>query len=112
MEGEITPDEYTVKRAELHDRQSALRVQMEVSDRDDREVAELAIRAFELSQSLRERWLTANYAAKRTILDVMCKSVRSNSEKLEICLGRPFDLLRDEKLVPPSGATGNRTLTY
>jgi hypothetical protein len=28
MAGEITPEEYASKRAELHDRQSALRVQL------------------------------------------------------------------------------------
>ena len=61
-------EEYAAKRADLHDCQSALRVQLEASDRDDREVAELAIKAFELSQSLKEQWLKANYNAKRTIL--------------------------------------------
>jgi site-specific DNA recombinase len=109
MEGEITPEEYAAKRAELHDRQSALRVQLEVSDRDDREVAELAIKAFELSQSLKQRWLTADYNAKRTILSIMLETVRLNCENLEFSLRKPFDLLRDENLVPLSGATGNRT---
>jgi site-specific DNA recombinase len=104
---EITPDEYAAKRAELHDRQAALRLQLESTDRDDREVAELAVKAFELSQSLTERWLKADYDAKRTILSVMLESARLNSEKLEFSLRKPFDLLRDEKLVPLIGASGN-----
>ena len=45
MEGEITPEEYTVKRAELHDRQSALRLQFERSDRDYGVIANLAVKA-------------------------------------------------------------------
>jgi site-specific DNA recombinase len=107
MEGEITPDEYSVKRGELHERQSALRVQLERSDRDDREIAELAIKAFELSQSLSERWVTSNYNAKRTILSIMLETVRLNCENLEFSLRKPFDLLRDQKLVPLSGGGGN-----
>ena len=106
MEGEITPEEYTAKRAELHDRQSALRLQLERSDRDDRVIADLAIKAFELSQSLQERWLTADYNAKRTILSIVLETVRLNCENLEFSLRKPFDLLRDENLVPLSGAMG------
>ena len=82
MTSEINPEEYAAKRAELHDRQSALRVQLEVSDRDDHAVAELAIKAFELSQSLQERWVTADYASKRTIPGIMLESARLNSEKV------------------------------
>lgn len=103
---EITPDEYAEKRAELQDRQVALRLQLETSDRDDREVAELAVKAFELSQSLTERWVRADYDAKRTILSIMLESVRLNSENLEFSLRKPFDLLRDEKIVPLIGAMG------
>ena len=104
---EITPEEYAAKRAELHDRQGALRLQLESTDRDDREVAELAIKAFELSQSLTERWLRANYDAKRTILGIMLESARLNSEKLEFSLRKPFDLLRDEKFRPAHWSHGD-----
>jgi hypothetical protein len=92
----------------LHDRQAALRVQLEASDRDDHEVAELAIKAFELSQSLKERWVKSDYNAKRTILSIMLETVRLNCENLEFPLRKPFDLLRDQKLVPLIGATGIR----
>ncbi|MDP9175255.1 MAG: recombinase family protein, partial [Planctomycetota bacterium] len=92
-----------------HERQAALRLQLETADIDGDNLADLAIKAFELSQSLKERWVTADYRAKRTILEIMCESVLSNFEKLEISLRKPFDLLRDEKLVPLIGATGNRT---
>jgi site-specific DNA recombinase len=103
---EITPDEYAAKRAELHDRQAALRLQLESTDRDDHEVAELAVKAFELSQSLTERWVKADYNAKRTILSIMLESARLNSEKLEFSLRKPFEMLRDEKIVPLIGAMG------
>ena len=110
MAGEITSDEYTAKRAELHDRQSALRLQLETTDLDDDQVEDLvAINAFELSQRLQKQWVTADYASKRTSLSIMLDSVRLNSENLEFSLRKPFNLLRDEKLVPVSGAMGTRT---
>jgi site-specific DNA recombinase len=106
MDGEVTADDYATKRQELHDRQNAIALQLQTSDRDGREIAELAIKAFELSQSLREKWVKANYQAKRTILGIMLKSVRLNSENLEFTPRKPFDFLRDAKLVPLSGAMG------
>jgi site-specific DNA recombinase len=110
MDGEIDADEYAVKRAELHDRQTAVRGQLELSDRDDRDVAELAIRAFELSQSVVNRWKLADFHAKRTILGIMCERVQLNSQKLEIHLRKPFDSLRSSEPVSISGAEENRTL--
>jgi hypothetical protein len=92
--------------AQLHEPQ-ALRLQLEVSDRDDHEVAQLAIKAFELSQSLKERWLTADYQSKRTILSIMLESARLNSENVEFSARKPFNLLQDQNLVPLIGATGS-----
>lgn len=109
MDGEVTPDEYSAKRAELHERESAIRLQLETTDQDDREIADLAVAAFELSQSLKNRWETADYAAKRTILEVLCQEVRLNSENLEISLRKPFDSLIDGDLVSLSGAEESRT---
>ena len=106
MDGEITADEYARKRQELYERQSAIALQLQVSDRDGREIADLAVKAFELSQSLTERWIRSKYNAKRTILGIMLKTVRLNSGNLEFTPRKPFDLLRDVKLVPLSGAMG------
>ncbi|HEX4054718.1 MAG TPA: recombinase family protein [Tepidisphaeraceae bacterium] len=106
VDGEIGQEEYAAKHRELHERQSAIRLQLETTDMDGEELAALAIKAFELSQSLKERWVTADYRAKRTILEIMCESVLSNSEKLDISLRKPFNLLRDEKIVPLIGAMG------
>ncbi len=109
MDGEISADDYSDKRAELHERESAIRLQLETTDLDDRQVADLAIAAFELSQSLKNRWKNADYTAKRTILEILCQEVRLNCEKLEISLRKPFDSLIDGDLVSKSGAGGNRT---
>jgi site-specific DNA recombinase len=50
MDKEISPEEYATKRAELHERQSGIRLQLEVTDHDDEEVAKTAIRVLELAQ--------------------------------------------------------------
>lgn len=107
IEAEVTQEEYAAKRNELQDRQAAIRLQLECTDRDDDQVAELAIKAFDLSQSLTERWLTADYNAKRTILSIMLETVQSNRGNLEFFPRKPFNLLRDENLVPLSGGGGN-----
>ncbi len=109
MDDEISADEYAIKRRELQDRQTALAVQIQSADRYDREIADLAIKAFELSQSLTEKWLSSAYNAKRTVLSILLETVRLNSRNIEFSLRKPFNLLRDVKLVPLSGATGNRT---
>jgi site-specific DNA recombinase len=99
MDSEISSDEYSVKRRALYDRQAGISLQLQASDQDDKEIADLAIKAFELSQSLKERWVTADYQAKRTILGIMCEGVRLNCQNLEISLRKPFDVLRDDNLV-------------
>ena len=58
---------------------------------------------------MKGRWLTADYNAKRTILSIVLETVRLNCENVEFSLGKPFNLLGDEKLVSLTGATGNRT---
>lgn len=109
MEGEITAEEYASKRAELHERVSGVRLQLESCDKDDREVEDLAVKVFELAQSLKTRWESADCATKRTILDIVCESVLSNQENLHISTKKPFDLLSNGSLVNESGGKGTRT---
>jgi hypothetical protein len=46
-------------------------LQLDVVDRSHDEVADLAVKAFELSQTLRHQWLNADYSAKRRILEII-----------------------------------------
>ncbi len=109
MDGEISADDFAAKRAELHDRQAGIRLQLESSDRDDRAIADMAVKVFELSQSLKSRWKSADYAAKRSILEILCESVESNREKLRIVTRKPFDPIANGSLVSSSGANRTRT---
>jgi site-specific DNA recombinase len=70
----------------------------ETTDHDDGEIAERAIKVFELSQTLKSRWETAEYAAKRSILEILCEEGRLNSQSLEIRLKKPLIRSRPSSL--------------
>ena len=46
-----------------------LTLQLEATDRNKDENVDLALRMFELSQRLREKWLTADFAGKSPIVE-------------------------------------------
>ena len=48
---------------------------------------------FELSQTLREKWLTADYVAKRRILEIVCLNCNLDGVSLVATMRKPFDLL-------------------
>lgn len=57
------------------------------------ETIDIAVKAFELSQSLREKWFEADYAAKRRILQILCLNCSLNGASLVATMRKPFDLL-------------------
>jgi hypothetical protein len=65
----------------------------EAADRGSDEHADLARKAFELSQSLAERWVNADYSAKRQILEIMCLNFWLNGVSLVVEWRKPFDVL-------------------
>ena len=48
----------------MRGRLALIKLQLDVLDRSHDETAELAAKVFELLQTLRQQWLTADYAAK------------------------------------------------
>ncbi len=72
-------------------------------------VADLALRVFELSQTLKTRWKDADYSAKREILELLVESACLNSDNLEIRLKKPFDLIANQFPVSLNGAEESRT---
>jgi hypothetical protein len=70
--GEIEADTFGRKNTALRDRIATLTLQLESAHRQRDEHAEIAQKVFELSQSLTERWLGAEYAEKRQILEMLC----------------------------------------
>ena len=90
---EIEPDTYAEKSTELRDRETELRLKIEGTDRQRFESADIAVKAFELSQSLRAKWVTADYAAKRRILEITCLNFVLDDVTLVPTMRNPFDML-------------------
>ena len=95
----INEQTFAEKHTELRDRLSRIKLQLEVLDRDHDETAELAVKAFELSQSLRERWVTADYTTKRRILEIICLNCVLDDATLVFTMRKPFDLLAEGQFV-------------
>jgi hypothetical protein len=92
---EIAADTFAKKQTELRDRESALKLNMEALDRSHHEIADLAVKAFELSQTLREQWLTADHATKRRILEIICLNCKLVDASLVCEIRKPFDALAE-----------------
>jgi DNA invertase Pin-like site-specific DNA recombinase len=92
---EIDAELFARKQTELRDRESSLKLQLEVLDRSRNEIGDLAVKVFELSQTLREQWLTADYAAKRRILEIVCLNCRLDDANLVPTMRKPFDVLAE-----------------
>jgi hypothetical protein len=63
---------------------------------------ELASKVFELSQTLRQQWLTADYDAKRRILDIVCLNCSLDGATLIAEMRKPFDVLAEGLLTKDS----------
>ena len=72
-----------------------MKLEIDVADRGRHETIDIAIKAFELSQSLREKWFEADYAAKRRILEILCLNWTLDGATLVPEMRKPFDLLAE-----------------
>jgi hypothetical protein len=62
---EIGESTFASKNTELRDRIATCKLQVDAADRGQDEQAELALKVFGLSQSLTDKWLTADCGVKR-----------------------------------------------
>jgi len=90
---EIDGDTYSHKSTELRDREAKLRLQVEACSRGRQEDADLAAKAFEMSQSLRAKWVESDYPAKRRILEIVCLNLVLDDVTLVATMRKPFDVL-------------------
>jgi site-specific DNA recombinase len=66
-----------------------------VLDRSHDETAELAAKVFELSQALGQKWVSADYAVKRRILEIVCLNCDLVDTSLVPTMRKPFDALAE-----------------
>ena len=74
---------------------ASIKLQLDGLDRSHDETAELASKVFELSQTLRQQWLTADYDAKRRILEIVCLNCELDGVTLVPEIRKPFDVLAE-----------------
>ncbi len=103
IDGQIGDDAFARKNTELRDRHASILLQLEALNRSHDENAELASRVFELSQTLRQKWLKAEYAEKRQILEIVWLNCRLDDVTLVPEIRKPFDVLAEGLPVPDSG---------
>jgi site-specific DNA recombinase len=92
---EIDEATFARKHMEMRDRLASIKLQLDVLDRSHDETAELAAKVFELSQTLRSQWLTADYSAKRRILEIVFLNCRLEDANLAPRMRKPFDVLAE-----------------
>ena len=99
---EIDADIFAGKQTELRDRIASLKLQLDVVDRSHDEMCDLTVKVFELSQALLQKWLTADYATKRRILDIIFLNCRLDGATLVPTIRQPFDIFAEGLLVQSS----------
>lgn len=107
IEDQIDEPTFARKQTELRDRLASIKLQLDALDRTHDETADLAVQVFELSQTLREKWLAADYAVKRRILEIVCLNCTLDDATLCPEMRKPFDVLVEGLSVPLSGGGGN-----
>jgi hypothetical protein len=95
MADDIDQETFARKHTELRDRLASIKLQLDVLDRAHDETAELASKVFELSQTLRQQWLTADYDAKRRILEIVFLNCTLDGATLVPTIRKSFDVLAE-----------------
>ena len=92
---EIETETFTKKSTELRDRAAQVKLQIEALDRNHHENGDIAVKTFEHSQSLIDKWVTVDCAAKRQILEILCLNLRLDDVSLVPTMRKPFDVLAE-----------------
>lgn len=90
---EIEADLFARKSRELRERESRLTLEVEAQTRGRHENADLAVKAFELSQDLVAKWDRADFDAKRRLLEIVCLNLTLVDATLCPEWRKPFDLV-------------------
>ncbi|MFO1093766.1 MAG: hypothetical protein U0992_10715 [Planctomycetaceae bacterium] len=92
---DIDQEAFARKSNERRDRLASIKLQIDALDRPHNETAALASKVFEHPQTLRQQWLTADYDAKRRILEIVCLNCTLDGVTLAPQISKPFDVLAE-----------------
>jgi len=99
---DIDQESFAHKHTEPRDRLASIKLQLDPVDRSHDETAELAARVFELLQTIRQQWLTADYPEKRRLLEIVFLNCTLDGVTLCPEMRKPFDVLAEGLLVSSS----------
>lgn len=103
---EIESETFAAKQTELRSKETRLLTKLEGCGRQHSERADLAVKVFELSQALSAKWLAADIAEKRLLLEIIGLNWTLDGVNLVPQMRKPFDLLAEGLLV--SSSRGDR----
>jgi site-specific DNA recombinase len=109
LSGNLDEATFALKNMELRDRHATLKLELEVADRGAAENIDKALRMFELSQSLPEKWVKSDYTEKRQIIEMVCLNLVLKGTSLCIATRKPFNALVEGLKITESGERGIRT---
>lgn len=99
---EIEASTFAEKQNELRSKETRLLTKLEGCGRQHSERVDLAVKVFELSQELTSKWLAADIAEKRLLLEIICLNWTLDGVTLVPQMRKPFDLLAEGLLVSSS----------
>jgi site-specific DNA recombinase len=103
---EISPEVFRAKSAEIEGRIARLELQRGQHQKKDAEGKDLALKVFELSQTLTEKWVTSDAQTRRKLLQIVVSNVVLDGETLVFTLRKPFDMLNQNGFVEMVGVGG------
>ena len=107
---EIDSETYASEDRQMRDQLAELRLRLEAEHTASADDGTMAVKCFELSQALTERWLTADVRAKRQILEIVGSNYRMEGTTLVVTKRKPFDLLAEGLISQNGGGAGNRKI--
>ncbi len=99
---EIESETFAAKQSELRSKETKLQTRLEGTARQQSERGDWAVKVFELSQALGAKWLAADIAEKRLLLDIVCLNLKLVDVTLVPEMRKPFDMLAEGLLVSSS----------
>lgn len=99
LAGEFDAKTFKRKNAEFEKDEARIILELEAGGRQQREDADLAIKTFELSQSLIAKWDRAETPEKRRLLETVCLNFSLDGANLTPTIRKPFDILAKGLLV-------------
>lgn len=93
LQDEVDQSTFATKSAELRDRTRTLEDSMKDLAGGTGDSKQIAEKAFELSQSLTDKWLNASVQQKRQLLEIVCLNFSLDGVTLVPTMRKPFDIL-------------------